>query len=133
MEKIQENRCKQACSYVFVQENYINARLLVFSPFSAHFYPPLHHNGKKGLLEQMHSHSVNCNGLPIDDEVVVLCLTLPLELSVGGVILEEVGLERRREEEEKGERGEGGEGEGGGRRKEDVATETLKLIRNKYS
>ena len=37
MEKIQ-----QACSYVFVPENYIkNTCLLVFSPFSAHFYPPI--------------------------------------------------------------------------------------------
>ena len=41
--------CKQARSYVFVQENYIKARLLVFSPFSAHFYPPLHHNGKGSI------------------------------------------------------------------------------------
>ena len=69
----------------------------------------------------MHSHSVNCNGLPIDDEVVVLCLTLPLELSVGGVILEEVGLERRRgggrrRRRGRGGRGERGRGEGGGRR-----------------
>ena len=37
MEKIQENMRKQ--TYVFVQENYIKACLLVFSPFSAHFYP----------------------------------------------------------------------------------------------
>ena len=49
MEKIHENMCKQACSYVFVQENYIT-RLLVFSPFSAHFYPPLHHNGKGSIV-----------------------------------------------------------------------------------
>ena len=55
MEKIQENMCKQSCSYVFVPENYIKARLLVFSPFSAHFYPPLRHNGKR-----VHFHLVSC-------------------------------------------------------------------------
>ena len=31
--------CKEACSNVVVQENYIKARFLVFSLFSAHFYP----------------------------------------------------------------------------------------------
>ena len=30
MEKIQENICKQACSYVFVQENYIKAHVLMY-------------------------------------------------------------------------------------------------------
>ena len=30
MEKIQENVCKQACSYVFVQENYIKAHVLMY-------------------------------------------------------------------------------------------------------
>ena len=39
MEKIRENMCKQACSYVFALENYIKAHWLVFAPFSAHFYP----------------------------------------------------------------------------------------------
>ena len=29
MEKIQENICKQACLYVFVQENYIKAHVLM--------------------------------------------------------------------------------------------------------
>ena len=40
MEKIHENMCKQECSYVFIQENYIKARSHVFSPISAHFDPP---------------------------------------------------------------------------------------------
>ena len=30
MEKIQENICKQACSYVFVLENYIKAHVLMY-------------------------------------------------------------------------------------------------------
>ena len=30
MEKIQKNICKQACSYVFVQENYIKAHVLMY-------------------------------------------------------------------------------------------------------
>ena len=30
MEKIQENICKQACLYVFVQENYIKAHVLMY-------------------------------------------------------------------------------------------------------
>ena len=30
MEKIHENTCKQACSYVFKQENYIKARVLMY-------------------------------------------------------------------------------------------------------
>ena len=52
MEKIHDNTCKQACSYVFKQENYIKAR--VVSPFSAHFHPPLHHNGK-GSIDTIHA------------------------------------------------------------------------------
>ena len=30
MEKIHENTCKQACSYVFKQENYIKVRVLMY-------------------------------------------------------------------------------------------------------
>ena len=30
MEKIHENTCKQACSYVFKQENYIKAHVLMY-------------------------------------------------------------------------------------------------------
>ena len=30
MEKIQENRCKQACSYVFIQENDIKAHVCLY-------------------------------------------------------------------------------------------------------
>ena len=41
--------CKKACLYVFIQETYIKAHVLVFSPISAHFYPPLHHNGKGSI------------------------------------------------------------------------------------
>ena len=40
MEKIHENMCKQVCSYVIIQENYIEAHVLIyFSPISAHFTP----------------------------------------------------------------------------------------------
>ena len=51
MEKIQENICKQACSYVFVQDNYIKAHVLMYflRLVHAHFYPPLHHNGKGSI------------------------------------------------------------------------------------
>ena len=31
--------CKKACLYVFIQETYIKAHVLVFSPISAHFTP----------------------------------------------------------------------------------------------
>ena len=30
MEKIHENMCKQACSYVFIQETYIKAHVLMY-------------------------------------------------------------------------------------------------------
>ena len=30
MEKIHENMCKQVCSYVFIQENYIEAHVLMY-------------------------------------------------------------------------------------------------------
>ena len=30
MEKIHENMCKQACSYVFIQVNYIKAHVLAY-------------------------------------------------------------------------------------------------------
>ena len=30
MEKIHENMCKQACYYVFIQENYIKAHVLLY-------------------------------------------------------------------------------------------------------
>ena len=51
MEKMHE-KCKQACSYVFIQENYIKAHVLMyllqlvltFTP------PPLHHNGKGSII-----------------------------------------------------------------------------------
>ena len=36
---------KQACLYVFEQENHIKARIFSIN-FTVHFYPPLHHNGK---------------------------------------------------------------------------------------
>ena len=50
MEKIQENICKQACSYCFrTRKLHQSTCSHVFSPFSAHFYPPLHHNGKGSI------------------------------------------------------------------------------------
>ena len=49
MEKIQENICKQACSYV--QENYIKAHVLMyFLHLMLTFTPPLHHNGKGSIV-----------------------------------------------------------------------------------
>ena len=52
MEKIHENMCFDV---VFLYENIRTCLFTyVFSPFSAHFYPPLHHNGKgsfKGLFK----------------------------------------------------------------------------------
>ena len=50
MEKIHENMCFDV---VFLYEN-IGTGLFtcfpVFSPFSAPFYPPLHHNGKGSII-----------------------------------------------------------------------------------
>ena len=57
MKKIQENICKQACSYVFVQENYIKAHVLMyFLQLVLTFTPPLHHNGK-GSIEELQANS----------------------------------------------------------------------------
>ena len=82
--KYRKTSPKQACSYVFVQENYIKARLLVSSPFSPHlhFYPPppthyiigpLHHNGKAARapvgMHEVHVH--------IDAYVSILCSSQP--------------------------------------------------------
>ena len=50
MEKIHENTCFDA---VFLYENknmLVYICFPVFSPFSAHFYPPLHHNGKGSIV-----------------------------------------------------------------------------------
>ena len=52
MEKIQENICKQACSYVFVQENYIKAHVLMHLVLTS--TPPLHHNGKGSIGLSLH-------------------------------------------------------------------------------
>ena len=48
---------------------YIKAHLRVFSPISAHFYPPLHHNGKVSIVSRVFK--VN---------VLVLYPGLPLQL-----------------------------------------------------
>ena len=61
MEKIQENICKQACSYVFVQDNFIKAHVLMYMYFlhlALTFTPPLHHNGK-GSIPDPPSHPHN--------------------------------------------------------------------------
>ena len=47
MEKIHENTCKQAFSNKKTTSNTCSH---VFSPISAHFYPPLHHNGKESIV-----------------------------------------------------------------------------------
>ena len=64
MEKI---ICKQACSYVFVQENYIKAHVLMyFLHLMLTFTPPLHHNGK-GSIE------LKEGGLPGQNEDLASC------------------------------------------------------------
>ena len=50
MEKIQENRCKQACSYVFVQENYIKAHVLMYFLHLVLTFTPHYIIMVKGLL-----------------------------------------------------------------------------------
>ena len=48
MEKIHDNMCKEACSHVFIHENYIKVHVLMYflQLVLTYFYPPLHHNGK---------------------------------------------------------------------------------------
>ena len=55
MEKIQENICKQACSYVFVQENYIKAHVcLYFLHLVLTFTPHYIIMVKDLLIEEVH-------------------------------------------------------------------------------
>ena len=57
MEKIHENRCRQACSYVFVQVN----KKHMFSCIFFSLLPPLHHNGKGSIVRVLvHGVSVVC-------------------------------------------------------------------------
>ena len=50
MEKIQENRCKQACSYVFIQENYIKAHVCLYFLHLVLTFTPHYIIMVKGLL-----------------------------------------------------------------------------------
>ena len=50
MEKIQENICKQACSYVFVRENYIKAHVLMYFLHLVLTFTPHYIIMVKGLL-----------------------------------------------------------------------------------
>ena len=50
MEIIQENICKQACSYVFVQENYIKAHVLMYFLHLVLTFTPHYIIMVKGLL-----------------------------------------------------------------------------------
>ena len=63
MEKIQENICKQACSYVFVQENYIKAHVLMYFLHSVLTFTPHYIIMVKGLLEVTDSSEVTSNDL----------------------------------------------------------------------
>ena len=69
MEKIQENICKQACLYVFVQENYIKAHVLMYFlhlvlTFTPHYIimvkGPLHRSGKGSIANVCFSICQNC-------------------------------------------------------------------------
>ena len=50
MEKLQENICKQACSYVFVQENYIEAHVCLYFLHLVLTFTPHYIIMVKGLL-----------------------------------------------------------------------------------
>ena len=53
MEKIHENMCFDV---VFLYENIRTCLFTyVFLYFSAHFYPPLHHNGKGSIVSTLQS------------------------------------------------------------------------------
>ena len=52
MEKIQENICKQACSYIFVQENYIKAHVLMYFLHLVLTFTPHYIIMVKGLLSK---------------------------------------------------------------------------------
>ena len=49
MEKIQPNVCFDVVFLYINIRMYLFTRFPVFSPFSAHFYPPLHHNNKGSI------------------------------------------------------------------------------------
>ena len=53
MEKIHENTCKQACYYVFKQENYIKARVLMYFLQLVLTFTPHYIIMVKGLLENL--------------------------------------------------------------------------------
>ena len=51
MEKIQENRCKQACSYVFVHAKYIKAHVCLYFLHLMLTFTPHYIIMVKGLLD----------------------------------------------------------------------------------
>ena len=63
-------------------------------------------------------HGINCDGFPIHDQFPILCSDLTFKLSVGRIVLKEVGLGEEGEEgggrRERRERREGEEGGRGG-------------------
>ena len=52
MEKIHENMCKQVCSYVFIQENYIEAHVLMYFLHLVLTFTPHYIIMVKGLLNE---------------------------------------------------------------------------------
>ena len=78
MEKIHENMCFDV---VFLFENIGTCSCFhVFSPFSAHFYPPLHHNGK-GSIPQL---------CPYTMLMLKLCSILVFKLPFNSVVIRAV-------------------------------------------
>ena len=49
MEKIHEHMCFDVVYLYEKIRTFLFTCFPVFSPFSAHFYPPLHHNGKGSI------------------------------------------------------------------------------------
>ena len=58
MEKIHENICKQACLYVFVQENYIKAHVLMYFLHLVLTFTPHYIIMVKGPLRKVLSESI---------------------------------------------------------------------------
>ena len=66
MEKIHANMCFD----VFLYENIrtcLFTRFPVFSPFSAHFYPPLHHNGTGSIQSDSQYSTGKMHPIPYKD------------------------------------------------------------------
>ena len=59
----------------------------VFSPFSAHFYPPLHHNGKGSIVVLSRLEEIMLFFLPIISYPLLRSQPVPIMLKLSSILV----------------------------------------------